>query len=364
MDLTGGRVVVFGLGGTIAMGGHAAGGVTPTLSAADLIAGVPGLAATGIDIQAVEFRRAASTNLDFDDIDQLAAAIEAAIADGAAGVVITQGTNTIEESSYLLDLRYAGEHPVVVTGAMRNPTLAGADGPANLLASVQVAAGREARGVGVVVVMADEIHAARRVRKTHTSSCATFQSPNGGPLGYLVEGHPCLLNRPPVRLVLPAGPVADGSGAAASIGFGPVQRPRVGLYVATFGDGGELLGDLDARLDGLVVAAMGPGHLPERLLDVVTAAAASMPVVLASRTGAGSVLTETYGFAGAESDLIARGLVPAGFLDPVKARLLLYSTLAIGAGRDEIMAAFAVAGGYQPAGRWPWRVIDAGSLPL
>ena len=341
-DATGRRVIVLGLGGTIAMTTASTGGVAPSLSAEQLIDAVPGLAATGITVEAEDFRRLPGASLTIADVTSAAEAIRERLASGADGVVVVQGTDTIEETAYLLDLLHPGPQPVVVTGAMRNPTLAGADGPANILAAVQVAASQHVRGQGVLVVLADEIHAARRVRKTHTTSVATFRSPNGGALGYLVEGHPTLLARLEHRTVVPP----PRHGAAA---------PAVALVTVTLGDDGALLAGLGERVDGLVVAAFGAGHVPQHLVPTLAGLAQDIPVVLASRTGAGPVLTSTYAFPGSERDLRERGLIPAGFLDPYKARLLLHALLATGADRDTIAAAFGVAGGYTDPGTWPYR---------
>jgi len=335
------RVAMFGLGGTIAMTSTASGGVTPTLTAADLLDAVPGLADSSVTLDVHDFRRAPGASLDFADILALVEAINEAFTGGADGVVVTQGTDTLEETSFLADLHYAGDKPVVFTGAMRNPTMAGADGPANLLAALRTAASPDVRGQGVLVVLADEIHAARRVRKTHSTSGSTFQSPNGGPLGYVVEGTPRLLNRLPSRLLVPKPNPA-------------IASARVGLATITMGDQGELLQNLGERVDGLVIAAMGAGHVPDRLVEPLEKLAVRMPVVLASRTGAGPVLTATYGFPGSERDLVSRGLIPAGFLDPLKARLLLHAALAAGADRPTIGAAFAFAGGSGEPNPWPW----------
>ncbi|GGN50770.1 L-asparaginase [Actinoplanes campanulatus] len=339
------RIIVVGLGGTIAMTGHRNGGVAPTLSASELVEAVPGLSEAGIELDVRSFRNRPGAALTLGDLGELLSLLRESFAAGAAGAVVTQGTDTIEETAYALSLLHTGDEPIVVTGAMRNPTLAGADGPANLSAAVRVAADPGARGLGCLVVLADEIHAADRVRKTHTTSVATFASPNGGPLGYLAEGRAHLLNRPARRYTLPGESLAAPARgtrlpAVPTADDGPLAAPaRVTLYTATLGDDGSLLPLLAERSDGLVIAALGVGHVPESWVPHLEAAARRIPVVLASRTGGGRVATSTYGYPGAERDLIARGLIPAGFLDPYKARLLLQILLT--AGHPDIPGAFA-----------------------
>ena len=334
------RVVVLALGGTISSSSSAAGGpVTPTLRADDLLAAVPGLADLGVYIEAVDVRRVAGSAVHLDDVLTVAGLVRERVDAGFDGAVVTQGTDTIEETSYALDLLHGVDAPVVVTGAMRNPTLAGADGPANLLAAVAVAASPSARGLGCLVTFGDEIHVASRVRKTHTTSPATFVSANGGPLGYLVEGEPRLLNLPRRYVIgAPVGPL-----------------PRVAVVPATLGDDGALLGSIVDGVDGLVVAGFGVGHVPPPWVPVLAAAARRIPVVLASRTGAGAVLSATYDFPGSERDLQAHaGLIPAGFLDAYKARILLMFALAKGADRAALAAAFSAAGGLGDPDAWPW----------
>lgn len=337
------RVVVLGLGGTIAMASTQTGGVAPALSAHQLVMAVPGLGAMDVAIEVIDFRQLPGASLTVDDIVALAATVRGHLDDGAHGAVITQGTDTIEETAYLLDLLHTHPAPIVVTGAMRNPTLAGADGPANVLAAIQVAADPSVCGQGTLVVMADEIHAARRVQKTHSTSGATFQSPTGGPLGYLVEGQPRLFNRLDHRHAVPLPPTT------------PLARTC--LLTITMGDDGFLLDRVAANLDGvdgLVIAAFGVGHVPSRLVPRLEDLAARIPVVLASRTGAGPVLASTYGFSGSEKDLLDRGLISAGFLHPVKARILLQLVLSAHANRTEIQAAFSAAGGSAQPDTWPW----------
>ncbi|MBD0741652.1 L-asparaginase [Streptomyces sp. CBMA152] len=303
------------------------GGVVPALSAHDLLAAVPGLDSHDIELRVHDFRRVPGASLTLDDLVELSVDIRKSL-DSAdiAGVVITQGTDTIEETAFFLDLRYGHDQPVIVTGAMRNPTMAGPDGPANLYAAVIAAADPRLRGAGTLVVLNDEIHAARHVRKSHTTSPAAFTSPGAGPIGRVAEGRVQLASSLPRR----------------TEPLGPTNRDvRVGLYTVSVGDDGALLDAWDGRCDGLVVAAFGVGHVPQRFVETLQRLASRIPVVLASRIGNGPVLTGTYGFPGSEKDLIGRGLIPAGTLGPYQARLLLHALLAQDANRSAITDTFA-----------------------
>ncbi|MET7719128.1 asparaginase [Streptomyces sp. NPDC005407] len=312
------RVAVFSLGGTIAMTSQDAGGATPTLSAGDLVAAVPGLAETGVALEVHDFRRLPGASLAFRDLLDLVEEIEALDVDG---VVITQGTDTIEETSYLIDLVYSAEMPIVVTGAMRNASMAGADGPANVLAAVRVAASIEARGNGAVVVFGEEIHAARWARKAHATSPTAFTS-YPGPIGYVAEDRVRIWSQPTEEPKIQRQQLSNDARTAVAL---------IGL-----GDDGVVLRAIGAQVDGLVVAAFGAGHVPMGCVDALADLAKEMPVILATRTGAGPVLTDTYGFPGSEADLLARGLLAANTLGPIKARILLQLLLMHGADRSEI----------------------------
>lgn len=323
------RIALFALGGTIAMTAAPGGGVVAQLTGADLLADLGRVPAT-VDVHETE--PVPSAALGFADVLDTVSAASRAVADGAAGVVLAQGTDTLEETAFLIDSVWQHDEPFVVTGAMRNPTLPGADGPANLLAALQVAAAPVARGRGALVVFLDEIHAARHVRKTHSTSLATFQSPDLGPIGHVVEGVPRFLAR-----LAPRTPVT---------GWTPerVADTRIALYIVTLDDDGALLEGPNHSHHGLVVAGYGAGHVPSNLLAPLEEILQVMPVVLTSRSGGGPVLAGTYAAPGSERDLLARGLMSGGFVHPLKARVLLRLLIAAGAGRAEIAAAFTALG--------------------
>jgi L-asparaginase len=315
------RVHLFALGGTIASVPLSAGGVAPSLTAEEIVraAGVD----EAIDVSASNFRQMPSGDLTTDDMLMLAEAIEDKARSGIDGVVVTQGTDTIEETSFALDLLVQSDIPVVVTGAMRHPKLSGSDGPANVSAAVAVAASAMARGLGTLVVFNDEIHAARFVQKRHTQSPSAFISPTG-PIGWVAERKPYILVRLKRAPELPR-PIATNPGNLSA------------LYKVVMGDDGRMLEKLPSLgYKGLVLEALGGGHVPAKMVPIVAELARQMPVVLSSRTRNGRVLRETYGFSGSEMDLFARGVIDGSWLDGVKLRMLLELLLRAGVGRGGV----------------------------
>lgn len=323
------RVLVLSLGGTITMtAAPTGGGIRPTLSAADLVAGVPQLAEAA-EVEALSRFGVPGGSLTLPQLVEVAALLRERLAADIDGAVVVQGTDTIEDTAFVLDRLLGGLGPVVVTGAMRGPQAAGADGPGNLLAAVRVAADARLRGAGVVAVLNDEIHAARFVRKSHTSLTSAFESPSAGRIGLVCEGRVDLLMLP----AAPSAPIVLGAQAVPA---------DVALVSLGLGEDGRLLDTLPALgYAGAVIEGLGAGHVPAVTVERIAALMKRMPVVLATRVSAGPVFTRTYGFPGSEMDLIARGAIPAGNLRASQARLLL--ALLIGAGRqpDEIRQAFA-----------------------
>lgn len=313
---TGRHVRVIGAGGTIAMRGDRA---TPAMDVAELVAAAPELAGFALDVQSV--RNLPGAALGLDGALAVARAARAAARDGR-GVVVTSGTDTIEELAVLIDLMLDADAPVVVTGAIRPASATGADGPANLRDAVGVAAFPGASGLGCVVVFGGQIHAARWVRKIDSTGPAAFGSYQSGPLGWVEEGVAVVLARP----MRSSGPIDPAALAA-----------RVHVVAAGLGDDGGLLrAALASGADGIVVVALGAGHLPPQMLDAVEEAAARVPVVATVRPERGAVLHATYGFRGSERDLRAAGVIVAGRRSPAAARIALIAGLGAGLGVPEL----------------------------
>lgn len=322
------RVAIGSMGGTIAMT-RRCGGLLPTLDVDQLLASVPDLGVIA-SVQAETLTTVPGASLGFVD---LLAAVDWArdvVNQGAVGVVLVQGTDTLEESAYLLDLLWDRPEPLVVTGAMRSAQDPGPDGPANLWASVVVAAHAGSRDLGVLVTMNDQVHAASRVTKGDSMAVDAFRSPVFGPLGRIVESRPIYGNRSIRHAPLP------------SMSSDETYEPRVALLTTHLGDSGDLIRlAADAGYNGVVLAALGVGHVSAAVAAAVGQTAHKMSIVFASVSGAGPTAEQTYAFAGSETDLISRGATPAGWLAPVKARLLLWALLRLRYSPQEVQVEFA-----------------------
>ncbi|MGH6800008.1 MAG: asparaginase [Methylocella sp.] len=319
------RLTILSTGGTIAMTAETAqGGAATKLSAANLAGAVPRLA----DLAEVEWRDVlAKPSADFmlADIVAIAVAVEAAAKTGA-GIVITHGTDTLEESAFALSLLVQVEVPIVFTAAMRRLDQPGADGPANLLAASLVAISSAARGKGILVVADDEIHAGPLIRKVHSFRPHAFSSLPFGPIGYVAEER--------VRFALaPASrpPRLTYGGGAPVV---PILEAGPGLETQTI----EALAA--GAIDGLVVSLPGAGHAAAGAVPALAGLAERLPVVFASRTGAGETLRGSYDYPGGEIDLIGRGLIPANALDARKARITLQLLLSGQADLGQVRAVF------------------------
>lgn len=302
-------------------------GARVTQGARDLLAALPPLH-DFVDVDALDLRGIPSVSMTLGDLADLSAAAADAVSYGRA-VVITHGTDTLEETAFALALTLPTHTPIVLTAAMRRADAPGADGPANLLAAIRVAAHEAARSLGVLVVADDEIHLGHLVRKNHSFRTHAFTSLPLGPIGWVVERR--------VRIALKSA----------------TRLPRLRLgcvheVVIPIVEAGQSLECVfcemfeHAAIDGLVLSLPGAGHLASQAIEPLTRLAKRIPIVFATRTGAGETLRATYAFAGGEIDLISRGLIPAGVLDARKARVLLQLLLSDRADREAVNATFGL----------------------
>ncbi|WP_157814006.1 asparaginase domain-containing protein [Microbacterium sp. BR1] len=328
------RVTLLGTGGTIASTSltDKAVGVTPRLDALSIARSI-GAVLPGIVVTARDILLRPSPSLTLEDVVAMRDAARREIDAGSNGVVLTHGTSSLEESAFALSLLWDRDAPLVVTGAIRNPSLAGSDGPSNVRSAIVAAASPHV--TGVVVAFDGELWLPRHLRKIHTNSASPFDSRQTGRIGWISEDTASIALRP------------AGVQRIALDKVGVV--PQVALISAPMGDDGSiprLL--LDSPVHGVVVEGMGGGHVPATWLEPLSLLAARVPVVIASRVGAGVVFRSSYTFPGSDIDLAGRGLVGSGSLDGRKARILLQILLAAGAG-DNWAAAFEALSGTSDA---------------
>jgi L-asparaginase len=320
------KVVLISTGGTIASRFDARSGRTvASQRGEDLLAQVPGLAAVA-DLEIDDFATVSSFDMSTALAFSLSRRINRQLARAeVAGVVVTHGTDTMEESCYLADLLLRSDKPAVFTGAQRAHDDPNPDGPNNLLSAVRTAAAPAARGLGAVICFADQIHAARDVTKVSASALATFQSYDRGALGEVDGGRVLIHRRPALRRT-----------------FEVEQMPelQVVLLRLTLGFDIRLVeAALALAPDGLVIEAFGRGNGPAALVPLVRRAVdAGVPVIVTSRCPTGRV-EPIYGKGGGK-DLADAGAIFAGDLKGPKARLLLMVLLSAPATRKRIAETF------------------------
>jgi len=271
-------VALVATGGTIASTPDEDGESRPALSGADLVDAVPGLDRR---LRIEEFDSLPSSRFTVGRMWDLLERVRDLDADpDVSGVVVTQGTDTLEEVAAFVDLCYGGDTPLVFTGAMRTPDAAGADGPANLLAAVRVAGEDRARGAGALVAFSDRVFDAREVLKVHARRVDAFRAPEFGPLGAVEEGRVVWRRDPPARASYDPDPDALTSDVHAVTAT--VHAPAAQIRAA-------------ADADGLVLAATGAGNVPPTALEALPAVReAGVPVVVTSRCPQGRIGRSNY----------------------------------------------------------------------
>jgi L-asparaginase len=315
------RVAIVFTGGTIAMRPDAAaGGAIPSLRGAEIIERTTGLSEIA-RIEPVDWGLVPASHLSFDQVLDLARVVDEQLArDEIDGAVLVQGTDSIEETAFCLDLVHRSSKPLVVTGAMRNAAQDGYDGPDNMRGAVRCAASPALRDQGVLVVLAGGILPADDAVKSHTERYDTFQALNLGPLGAVTQGNVVVTSRRARRRRLDPVPAH-------------AAEPVALVTAVLGGDGREIRSAVQGGARGIVVAATGAGNTPEDMRQAaIDAMGAGVPVVLTTRSPSGRV-RPAYGFPGGGAAWERAGAILAGYLGGPKARVAL--ALGLGAGLDD-----------------------------
>lgn len=302
-------VVVLATGGTIASQyDPAVGALRPALTGAEIVAAVPGLEQVA-RVEVEEIANVGSKDMTPEIWRTLSLRANRLLADEAvAGVVVTHGTDTLEETAYFLDLTVTSRKPVVVVGSQRASSYFDSDGPRNMLNAVRVAVSAEAVGMGTLVVMNGQINAARDVTKTNTLDPETFRTLDFGALG-VADMEAVRFYRAPTRRQ--TIPLREGD-----------VLPRVEIVSQYAGADGRLIRLLleDGRMEGLVIAGVGLGHVSRPAQDAIQEVRSrGIPVVLSTRVYTGRVVP----LYASNIQLLEMGCVEADNLSPQKARVLL-----------------------------------------
>ncbi len=308
------RIAIYLTGGTISFRRNPQTGTTsPTLSGEDILKFVPGIR-DELYIYVIDFARIPGTHMTLRLMMELARQIRSTLADEQfGGIVVTHGTDTLEETAYLVDLFVANEKPIVFVGAMRSSSELDWDGDTNLTAAIRVASTQQARGLGTLVVMNHEILAARDATKLHSDSLNAFGSSNDDALGTVNDSSVTIRRRPSPSVHLNPSEVVE-----------PVQI----IKVAVGCDSSLIDACIDSGAKGIVIEALGCGNVPPQCVSGIKRAINSnLPVVITSRCFRGGVAGR-YDYVGGSAYLRALGVIGGGVLNSQKARIKL--SLALG----------------------------------
>lgn len=315
------KVVIITTGGTIAMRYDAKKkGCVPAVGGAELIEAVPPLADV-CPIEVCEFANIPSPHMTPMKMLELAQKAESVLKrDDVCGVVITHGTDTLEETAYFLDLAVNSDKPVCLTAAMRSSAEISPDGPKNILCAVKAASATNLYA-GAFVVLNEEIHAAREVTKTHAANPKTFASPFWGPIGY-VDDDRVIIGR---QTLYPQKIITDR-----------IETDVHLIKLAAGSDDFLLRALVDRGVKGIVIEGLGRGNVPPALVPGIKhAIACGVTVVLTSRTFGGRVL-DVYAYDGGAKQLKEAGVIMAGELSGQKARIMLMLALSVTTSKQEL----------------------------
>ncbi len=324
--MTKSRVAIVFTGGTIASKiDQDFGGIVPQLSVSEILDAVPGIR-EAYDIQAFEYGKYPGPQISPQRMLEISRIVQGFLDDERVqGVVVTHGTDTLEETAYFLDCTIRSDKPVVVVGAMRNSSEPDWDGPRNLRDAIELAASVHARGVGVVVCLAGVINAASEVAKTDTEEINTFRSFDFGPLGRISNNEVMIYRKAVHREYFPVQKIPD---------FVPLFKCYSGM------DGRLLEEAYRMGAQGLVIEAMGVGNVPPEVYYALKSLhERGLCIVLVSRCPVGRT-EHVYAYEGAGKQLYDAGIIFADFLNGQKARIKLLCALGSGQGRNEIRRAF------------------------
>jgi L-asparaginase len=309
------KVQLIATGGTIAMRKDQSGKAVPAVSGNDLLESLPSLRKEA-DWNIIDFSNVASCNIKPDRMSELSKVVNKSFEDPQLkGIIITHGTDTLEETAFFLDLTVKDQRPVILTASQRDASESDSDGPRNLRNSMLVALNSHAIGRGVVIALNEEIHAARDVRKLHTSHVDAFSSGELGSLGS-VDNEEVIWHRKPEPAM------------KFSI---PERLAQVIICKAFTGMSPKMLECMvDQNVEGLVIEAFGRGNLPPEVVPVIRRITdRGIPVVITSRCLFGRT-APAYGYPGGGADLERNRAFFASDLSTEKVRLLL--SIALGQG--------------------------------